>query len=45
MFLLGAVFLLSFGQASLYSAFPLFAESELEMTAGTGRAFSFFISA
>ncbi len=31
-FLLGAVFLLSFGQASLYSAFPLFAESELGMT-------------
>ncbi len=30
-FLLGAVFLLSFGQASLYSAFPLFAEEILEM--------------
>lgn len=31
MFLLGAVFLLSFSQASLYSAFPLFAEEILEM--------------
>jgi len=30
--LLGALFLLSFGQASLYSAFPLFAESMLDMT-------------
>jgi len=32
MLLLGALFLLSFGQASLYSAFPLFAESMLDMT-------------
>ncbi|MEX0681763.1 MAG: MFS transporter [Balneolales bacterium] len=32
LFLLGAVFLLSFAQASLYSAFPLFAEVMLEMT-------------
>ncbi|MDG5767422.1 MFS transporter [Balneolales bacterium ANBcel1] len=32
MLLLGAMFLLSFGQASLYSAFPLFAEAILEMT-------------
>lgn len=32
LYLLGAVFLLSFGQASLYSAFPLFAEEMLEMT-------------
>jgi len=31
-FLLGALFLLSFGQASLYSAFPLFAEAMLDMT-------------
>ncbi|MFO8030349.1 MAG: MFS transporter, partial [Cyclonatronaceae bacterium] len=31
-FLLGALFLLSFGQASLYSAFPLFAEAILDMT-------------
>ena len=30
--LLVALFLLSFGQASLYSAFPLFAESMLDMT-------------
>lgn len=29
--LLGALFLLSFGQASLYSAFPLFAEAILDM--------------
>ncbi len=32
LFLLGAVFILSFSQASLYSAFPLFAESMLDMT-------------
>lgn len=32
MMLLGALFLLSFGQASLYSTFPLFAEALLEMT-------------
>jgi MFS transporter, DHA1 family, tetracycline resistance protein len=32
MLLLGALFLLSFGQASLYSAFPLFAEAMLDMT-------------
>lgn len=31
-YLLGAAFLLSFGQASLYSAFPLFCESELGMS-------------
>lgn len=31
LFLLGAAFLLSFGQASLYSAFPLFAEQILDM--------------
>jgi DHA1 family tetracycline resistance protein-like MFS transporter len=32
--LMGAMFILSFGQASLYSAFPLFCEAVLGMTAG-----------
>lgn len=32
--LMGAMFILSFGQSSLYSAFPLFCEAVLGMTAG-----------